>query len=391
MRKSIKIAIYTGSVPSTTFIERLIQGLAKNGLQIYLFGFQNRKITSISKTHYVTHSNRLSKFFILFKYSLLLRLFKSIEKRKLDKIIHNKGKNIKNLKVKYYPVLYHRPDIFHLQWAKGIEDWIWVKEFDIKLIVSLRGAHINYSPIADSNLANKYKTLFPKVDGFHAVSNAIAKESMKYNAFENRIKVIYSGLDLNQIIFHSKAFDSKTPLNIISVGREHWKKGYAYALDSMKFLKNEGIDFHYTIIGVAQDEELLYKRSILGLENEVTFIEKLPFEEVMKSIRLADILLLPSIEEGIANVVIEAMALGTLVVSTNCGGMGEVIEDKVNGYLMPIRDASAMVSALKHVSELSLESYQTITDEARKTIEKQHSHKTMISDMQDLYEKVLNF
>ena len=390
MRKSIKIAIYTGSVPSTTFIERLIQGLAKNGLQIYLFGFQNRKITSISKTHYVTHSNRLSKFFILFKYSLLLRLFKSIEKRKLDKIIHNKGKNIKNLKVKYYPVLYHRPDIFHLQWAKGIEDWIWVQDFGIKLIVSLRGTHVTISPIGDDYWKDIYAQYFPKINGFHVVSKSMKSIAQEYGADSNKIKIVRSGIDIENLPFTIKT-EIGTTLNIISIGRSHWTKGYTYALDAMNLLMKDNIDFNYTIVGVENKEELLYKRAQFDFDKRIIFKEKLPFEEVVKSIRLADVLLLPSIEEGIANVVIEAMALGTLVVSTNCGGMGEVIEDKVNGYLIPIRDASAIVSALKHVSELSLESYQTITNAARKTIENQHSHKKMISDMQDLYENVLNF
>ncbi|REE81985.1 colanic acid/amylovoran biosynthesis glycosyltransferase [Lutibacter oceani] len=389
MKNPIKIAIYSGVVPSTTFIERLIDGLAKKDHKIYLFGVQNKKIASRKNIHIISYVNKISKFLLLIKYSFLLSLYKTNEKKRLDNIIFNTKKNSRLLKVKYYPVLYHCPDIFHLQWGKGVEDWIWVQEFGMKLILSLRGAHINYSPIADSRLANKYVNLFPKLDGFHAVSKSIASEAMKYNAALQKTKVVYSGLDLEQMSFQLKEIDKKCGLKIISIGREHWKKGYSYALNSMKILKEMKIDFHYTIVGVENNEELLYKRSQFGLENEVTFIGKMPFEEVLKNIKSADVLVLSSVEEGIANVVLEAMALGTLVVSTDCGGMNEVIINNENGYLIPIRDPESMASTLFKVSDLSLKNYQNITCAARKTIEKQHSHEKMIHEMNELYLKVL--
>lgn len=389
MSKRIKIAIYSGIVPSTTFIERLSQGLAATGSKVFIFGLKNGRVPSLSNSTYITYSNLLSKLLLLIRYTFLLFLIKPKEKRKLDKIISRSKKKQLVLRLKYYPVLYHCPDIFHLQWAKSIEDWIWVQEFGMKLIVSLRGAHINYSPLADSKIATTYKAFFPKVDGFHAVSKAISFEAMKYHTARDKIKVVYSGLELDRMPFQLKIFDANTPLKIISIGRAHWIKGYTYALNSAYLLKVAGVDFNYTIVGVENNEELTYQRSQLELENEVVFLENLSFEEVIESIRQADVLLLPSFKEGIANVVLEAMALGTLVISTNCGGMNEVIVDNENGFLVPIRNAEAMASALKRISELPLPTYQKIATSARNTIEEQHNHKRMIVEMLDLYQKVL--
>jgi len=390
LNNPIKIAIYSGVAPSTTFIERLIYGLAEKGLKVYIFGVQKEKTVSKKNIHYITFTNKLSKLFLLIKYSVLLSLYKGSDKKRLDKIILNKNKSSRFLKVKYYPVLYHCPDIFHLQWAKGIEDWVWVQEFGMKLVVSLRGAHINYSPIADAILAKTYKNLFPKVGGFHAVSKAILLESLKYNAVLKNINVIYSGLELKRLAFQAKGFDKNGKLKILSIGRDHWKKGYTYALRSMKLLKEMKIDFHYTIVGVENNEELYYQRFQLGLEKEVTFLEKLTLKEVLKQIQLADVLLLSSVEEGIANVVLEAMALGTIVVSTDCGGMHEVILNNENGFLIPIRDAQSMANVLHKVSNLDSFDYNKITYAARKTIEKQHNYIKMIHEMNALYLKVLN-
>lgn len=388
MNKTIKIAIYSGAVPSTTFIERLIKGLAVNGTRIFLFGVRNKKVSAIANIHYYTYSGKLSKLFQLIKYSLLLSIFKFKDKKKLDAIIYNKKINSRLLKVKYYPVLYHRPDIFHLQWAKGIEDWIWVKEFGIKLMLSLRGTHITISPNANEYWSNIYSQYFPKIDGFHAVSKSMIVEAQKYNVKKSKIKVIYSGLNLDNFHFFSKSNKIET-LNILSVGRSHWTKGYSYALDVMKILKNKGTKFHYTIVGVNKNEELLYQRSQLDVEKEVTFINELPFEDVLTAMQKADVLLLSSIEEGIANVVLEGMALGTLVVSTDCGGMNEVIFNNKNGFIVPVRNSKAMALALEKAVQMSLSEYQKLTKAARVTIEQQHSSDKMITEMQGLYKNVL--
>ena len=389
MSRIIKIAIYTGSIPSTTFIERLILGLAKNELQIYLFGFQNKKITAAKNTHYITYTNKLSKLMLLIKYSLLLTFFKAKDKRNLDEIISKKDKNSRQLKIKYYPVLYHRPDIFHLQWAKSIEDWFWVQDFGMKLVLSLRGTHVTISPIGDDYWKDIYTQYFSRIDHFHAVSKSMIGIVQKFGAVPEKIKVIKSGLDIDKLPFISKDEKGKS-LHIISIGRSHWTKGYSYALDAMNLLENNNIGYNYTIVGVEKDEELLYKRSQFGLEDKITFKGTLPFSEVLELIKNADVLLLSSVEEGIANVVLEAMALGTLVVSTDCGGMSEVITDNKNGFLVPSRDSEAIANALKKVSEINVETYKNLTKTARNTIEAKHNHENMILEMKDLYQAVLN-
>jgi colanic acid/amylovoran biosynthesis glycosyltransferase len=272
-----------------------------------------------------------------------------------------------------------------VQWVKGLDEWMWVQAFGIKLVLSLRGAHINYSPIADTKLAAMYRENFPKVDGFHAVSKAIAKESLKYHSRDDKIQVIYSGLDLDTLVFQRKESISKDGLKILSVGRAHWKKGYRYALDAMTVLKEIGVDFHYSIIGVKHDEALLYQRHEAGLNDCVTFLDTLSFEEVKAQITSADVLLLPSIKEGIANVVLEAMALGTLVISTDCGGMNEVVTNNESGFLVPIRDVAAMVDSLMNVYKMPIDTYQSITKKARKVVEDHHTDEQMISSFVNLY------
>lgn len=389
MSKKIKIAIYSGVIPSTTFIERLISGITSNDFEVYLFGNQEKRISYPKNVKVIAFSNKLEKVYILVKYSILLTFFKSSEKKKLDGIIKKKnGSNI-FLKTKYYPVLYHKPDIFHLQWAKSLSDWIWVKEFGIKLILSLRGTHITISPKCNTKLDEEYKNLFPKIDGFHAVSKSMIQHAEEYKVSKEKVSVVYNGLILEDFPFTQKKEMIK-PLKIVSVGRAHWVKGYNYALETMALLKGKDIDFEYQIVGISDNEELIFLRNQLSLNKEVSFISKMTMEEVKLKIQEADILLLPSVEEGIANVVLEAMALGTLVVTTNCGGLGEVITDRMNGFVTPIRDCESMAEKIQTIASLSQEEYSKIVQNARYRIEQQHSESMMIEGVTNLYKRVFN-
>jgi colanic acid/amylovoran biosynthesis glycosyltransferase len=385
----LKIAIYSGEIPSTTFIERLIVGLSNRDCDILLFG-RLKKTTTYKSNVFVKgyKSGQIAKGMYLLYYSVLLFVFKNSDKRKLDSILKAESRNSMYDRVKCYPILWNQPDIFHIQWAKGIAEWAWVKKFGIKLVLSLRGAHINYSPIADTELASMYKKEFPNVDAFHAVSKAIAEEAKKYGAKKEKIKVVYSGLDIS--IFNRtkpELSNQRDTFNVISVGRPHWKKGYTYALDAFKLLKDQKFQFTYTIVGGA-DLELKYQIAELGLENDIIVLDHVQYDDVEGLIKTSDLFLLSSVEEGIANVVLEAMVAQKLVLSTTCGGMEEVIIDSVNGFLIPIRNAEAMAKKINMISQISEAQKHKITAAALETIQKQHTKELMISGMFDLYQNL---
>ncbi|MCK0125026.1 glycosyltransferase family 4 protein [Gelidibacter sp. F2691] len=390
MNNPLTIAIYSGEIPSTTFIERLIKGLQVKGQKILLFGSVSGDIKYTNSVNIIGYKkNRFSKAYELIKYSLLLSIIRSKEKRALDKWLVSQNKNTLNAKLKFYPVLFHKPDIFHIQWAKSITDWCWVQDFGMKLVVSLRGTHITISPKVNTFWNDTYLDLFSNVNKFHSVSENLATDVLGYGVERQKINVIKSGLDMNAFIYNKKNTIHK-PLQIISIGRSHFAKGYTYALDAMFGLKKMGVKFNYTIIGASKDEALVYQRAQLELEDEVILSEALPFVDVQSALLKADVIFLPSVAEGIANVVLEAMALGRLVVSTDSGSMKEVIVPNQTGFLVPNRNVQSMTLALKEVSLLSIEEYQQLTIQARHFVEQFHSESRMISEMQGFYSIVMS-
>ena len=384
----MKVAIYSGRIPATTFIERLIDGLAAEGVEVWVFGEIADPVSYESPNIRVCGwRGRWGRWMALLKYLVLFLVWR---RRDLIKMLANlNGEGVRQTAwklSKFLPVLWYRPDIFHLQWAKWLEDWVWVQDFGIKLVLSLRGAHINYSPVVNTNLAETYRRLFPRVEEFHAVSAAIAHQAQQYGAPANRIQVVCSGLPVEQFPFTPDKPRRKR-LHIISVGRPHWIKGYTYALDACRLLLGK-LDFRYTIVGGRCEEHLYHVRDA-GLDRYVELTDPLPFEQVLQRVRSADVLVLSSVEEGIANVVLEAMALGTPVISTDCGGMAEVIEDGVNGFLVPVRDPQVLAAAIVRFAGLPEQERQAIALAARKTIEQRFYVRQMVEGTIALYHHVL--
>ena len=394
MEKKLKIAIYSGNIPSTTFIENLIKGISKKH-ELFLFG----KLKSLpdynsKKIHiHPTYSNTF-KNVVITKWRTFLLLIKY---PKRFQMLWNQVKPIKGIYNKYHwwsryaPVLLHLPDIFHIQWAKDVEKWFFLKEkLGCKLVLSLRGAHINYSPIADPQLAASYKKYFPKIDAFHAVSDAIGLEVQEYGADAAKITTIHSLISKTTIdLFKQPNAIKNNKLKIISVGRFHWVKGYNIALDACKILKEKQISFSYTILAAGKvPEELLYQRNQLDLIEEVIFTDNLEQGKAFLKMQESSVLLLPSLKEGIANVVLEAMALGVPVISTDCGGMQEVIIPNETGWLVPVLDSEAIANTLIEFNNTSNEKRNKIVNNAHSFVKNNFDTATTISQFNEFYKGI---
>ncbi|WP_225035563.1 glycosyltransferase family 4 protein [Winogradskyella sp. SM1960] len=394
MPKRLKIAVFSGSIPSTTFIEHLISGVSASH-NVLLFGVQKKSVAYSSKhvKVYDTPKSHL-KNAIVSNYRLLKLLIKSPKDAiKLYRHI-SQFKSVYNRWIwftKLLPIVLCKPDIFHIQWAKDVEFYMILQdEFKIPIVLSLRGAHINYTPIIDLGIAALYKQEFPKIKAFHAVSKAIGKEAMLYGAKASNIHTIHSPIP-TFFFNHYKACETvqDNTIRLISVGRFHWKKNYESALETIAILKGKGYHIQYTIVGADEfTEALLFQCHQLNLVNDVTLVGAMPQMELIPFLQQFHAMLLPSVEEGIANVVLEAMAIGLPVVSTNCGGMAEVVIPNETGWLVPVRDAEAMADAVIALSATSEPELHALTKRAHEFVKGAFNADDSIAQFVDLYKEV---
>ena len=385
----MKIIIFDGSFKTTTFINRLIEGLA-NEHKVFVLGFNENTKTKIAGVHYIGLGSNTSTITFIIR-SLQLRGFNIVLQCKLFLQLFNREKNaIRNENIQM-AINTIQPDILHFQWVSLLVYLEFLKlPKHTKTILSQRGYHINVRPFINQDNKVFLNEVFSKLDGFHSVSNAIQKKSNEIYASPLKIDhVVYSGF--NEDLFRFKnTWNTNKKLQILSIGRNHWIKDYRTAINAMAILKKRDIQFHYTIIGIEEDEELFFMVSDLGLVENVSFISPLSQDKVYDKMIASDLLLLPSIEEGIANVCIEAMFCKLPVISTDCGGMSELISDTETGFLVPIRNEQAMANELIEFNRLGKSRIEAIVQNARVKVEEQHNVESMVSGMEELYYSLLN-
>jgi colanic acid/amylovoran biosynthesis glycosyltransferase len=387
----LKIIIFDGSFKTTPFINRLVKGLTLNH-QVYILGFNEKLTKPISGVNYVSLGSNQSK--LKFTVTTLSRLLQSKKFNllfpTLKKLIKGKRQALQqqNLDLALKNI---SPDIIHLQWPSVIP---WFEEVlmeqKIPIVLSQRGFHSNVRPFVDEANFEYLQKWYPKMAGFHSVSKAIAANGNRIWNAPNKIDhIIYTGLNLDEILF-SKNYNRSNPLKVLSIGRAHWIKGYDYTLQSCKILKETGVPFKYIIIGGAGDEELQFLVEDLGLKNYVVLEKRKPQSEVFSLMKETSLLLMPSLEEGIPNVVVEAMAIGLPVISTDCGGVPELITNDKDGWLVPTRNPQALAGAIEDFLGLSLNKIEEVRLAARKKVEQQHNEEQMVKEMEDLYYEVLS-
>jgi glycosyltransferase involved in cell wall biosynthesis len=195
-----------------------------------------------------------------------------------------------------------------------------------------------------------YKFLFNFAD-FIVVPSIDIKEDLekKLNIIKKKIKIIYNPIDLKKIMKlkeeEIKELRIKRKPFLLTVGRLTKAKGYPYLLRAYSRIYKE-IDEKLLILGIGQDEEKLKSLvNELGIQEHVLFLgfQKNPY----KFMNRASIFVLSSLWEGFPNVILEAMACGVPVISTDCpSGPREIITNDKNGILVPPADEKALAEAM---------------------------------------------
>lgn len=177
---------------------------------------------------------------------------------------------------------------------------------------------------------------------------------------------------------------------IISIGQQHWKKGYTYALDACKILKDQDFDFHYTLIGGTKDIELDYHIQDLQLTDLVTLLENPPNSQVQTLLQNSDLLLLSSVADHITPVVPNAQLKNILVLSTDWVGVQDLIIDTETGFIVPKRNSERMAEKVKEIANLPEAEKDKIRNKALQTIRNIYSETQIAAEIFDFCQCLKN-
>lgn len=190
---------------------------------------------------------------------------------------------------------------------------------------------------------------------FHSVWREASSVVANSRSLEERVRHAARGISLlhipngiDSVYFRANGKSNKGNghARLLFVGRLTEQKGLAYLLKALSMLKKH--PFSLRVVGDGELRiSLEQEASRLGLQSSVTFVGRLPREEILSEYQQADLFILPSLDEGMSNVLLEAMACGLPMIATAVGDNTTLVESGRNGLLVPAGDERALTEALQ--------------------------------------------
>lgn len=179
------------------------------------------------------------------------------------------------------------------------------------------------------------------------VSENLAQAMHNHGLNNHNYMVLPNVVDVN--VFKIAPHQNATPKIIHISCFEDKSKNINGLLESLKLLKDKNIPYQAVLIGEGMDYDMMrQKASDLQLNDRVSFTGLLQGQELADVLANGDFLVLSSNYENMPVVIIEALACGLPVVSTNVGGISEIINES-NGMLVPPRDVEKLADAMRQM------------------------------------------
>lgn len=173
------------------------------------------------------------------------------------------------------------------------------------------------------------------------------------NGDESKIRVVYNGLPLDGV---GPGSGPRAPATILGVGRLVEKKGFPILIDAIHRLRDSGRAVRCDIIGDGEDRSNIEAAiSKWHVGDCVSLLGPLPRQEVIHRMQAATVLAAPCLtgvdgnRDALPTVLIEALACGLPSVSTPVGGIAEIIEHGIHGFIVPEQDAAALAAAIARI------------------------------------------
>lgn len=235
----------------------------------------------------------------------------------------------------------------HYFYPDGVAAVMLANALDKPVIITARGSDLNLIPQFDLP-RKKIVWAAQKANAIITVCQALKDVLLKLGVPNKKISVLRNGVDLKKFSPSDDrgALRAKLSINrktILSVGNLVELKGHHLIIQAMSKLP----EFDLLIAGEGQEQTNLETLiSSLGLQERVHMLGSISQEKLKEYYRSADVLVLASSREGLANVLLESIACGTPVVATKVGGTPEVITSPDAGLLIEERSSEAIIQGI---------------------------------------------
>lgn len=251
---------------------------------------------------------------------------------------------------------------------------------NMQLAAITRGDDVHAWPEQNPALINHIRYVFEHADLMLANNKGLARDALKFA--DKKIpdfKIAYNGINYADFaprkLSEEEADGLRTKYGLpkgkkilICIAQSEFMKGWNELLEAVNECREELKDWvllavagkHFSSFAIDVPEKV----KALNLTNIVTVRDFAPHNEVKELYWLSNAFILPSYNEGISNAVMEALASGLWVITTDVGGHAEIMEDNVSGFLIEPKSKEAVKSSLRYLAQHYDERNETIGKQA---------------------------
>ncbi|MBR8832365.1 MAG: glycosyltransferase [Chlorogloea purpurea SAG 13.99] len=357
----MRIAYLTGEYPraTDTFIQREVAALRDRGVEVHTFSIRRTGDEHIVGPE--QQAERERTFYILPPNPLLLllvhlQLLFSSPQRYFSALKLAWSTRQHGLKGTLYQFFYFAEAglLVHQVQKRGIEhlhNHIATSSCTVAMLAAqlggftysftLHGPHVFFEPYRWRLDEKIRRALFVS-----CISHFCRSQAMLFSTPENwpRLHIVHCGVEPKVFNMVTHEQNSK---RLLYVGRLAPEKGVPILLESMVTLKDQHPEAVLTLVGDGSYRSQLETLSIeLGIGDNVKFVGYKSGSEVREYLQQTDVFVLPSFAEGVPVVLMEAMAAGVPVVATGIAGVGELVEDRISGYLVRPGDTVSLTDGI---------------------------------------------
>jgi glycosyltransferase involved in cell wall biosynthesis len=223
---------------------------------------------------------------------------------------------------------------------------------------------INYGMRTNKHVDNLVRKYFPEANLLVGITNSVIEEYRALGVSEEKIRYVPNGVEIKRFkknvdkkIVRKKFNINDNEFLFLTVGRNHTKKNFKLIIDALKIIKNDGLIKCKVLFVGKNVSELKYYASECLVDEYVVFSEqafdieidqfKLPAEELIDIYLSADTFICPSLIETFGIVIVEAMAAGLPVITTNAAGCRDLVRNGNDGVMVDKNSPSELASAMK--------------------------------------------
>lgn len=258
-------------------------------------------------------------------------------------------------------------------------------------VISLRGADV---PGYSERFSKLYNILKPIIKFIWKKADAVVSNSkgLKDLALKSKpsqkIIIIYNGTDIENFKPDEKVKNKEKLIITLGGTRVTRRKGINYLIEAIYKLSKIYSNIFVTIIGEGSEKKILENLAKkLKIEDRISFLGRIDYGKIPRYYQEASIFILPSLNEGMSNAMLEALSSGLPILATDTGGAKELIESGKNGFIIKKKDSSDIANKIEILIN-NTDLRQKMGENSRKKAEKM-SWKNVASEYYNLYDKII--